>query len=422
MLLDLLIRSSIIFNLFFIFFVRCGVGVKNFDIPKHTITRQHSVKVTDFPVEFFYESPQSNDVAYIWSRVTCNLAVDVFRVNLSPCPHEEECPASKYKEDFPVDQVRRTESRVSNFSIVTIAYYRAMIFNRTDCLDVDSCRFRLMVRAREEGTSMEHCDMTFKLERGLVLQYDEKRHFNESGQHAAMSYNQLYALTPESGDDYPLYVRLDTMADSRVFLEHAWGYSTTVYRSERQGSFEVIIPLSHDKYRQGDYFWVWITILNSRPYDLQIGEAPDQNMNLFFNISPVVLLISLCSLLVLSICCYKAIPVAAIELEYPTTAPPPVTQEELELFEVTQWLGPSDDPEDLNRCTICLEEFEIGEELRLLPCSHCFHKACVDHWLLRQQRRCPLCMQDVNEAVNYRERDLSTSYFTFVEEEIQLTE
>ena len=48
-------------------------------------------------------------------------------------------------------------------------------------------------------------------------------------------------------------------------------------------------------------------------------------------------------------------------MEYPTTAPPPVTQEELELFEVTQWKGPSDDPEDLNRCTICLEEFEIGE-------------------------------------------------------------
>jgi len=421
MLLVLVIRSSIIFNLFFIFFARCGGGLV-LTIPEHTITGQRSVKMTDFPIDLFYESPQSNDVAYIWSRVTCDIAVDVFRV--TPCygMPQESCPSNMYKKDFPVDQIRRTESRVSNFSIVTIAYYRAMIFNKTDCLDPTNCRFRLMVSTHEEGVSIEHCDMTLKLERGLVLEYDQKRHFNESGQHLARSYNQLYALTPESGDDYPLYVRLDTEADSRVFLEHAWGYSTTVYRSERRGSFEVIIPLSQDKYRQGDYFWVWITILNSDPYDLQIGEAPDQNTNLFFNISPIVLLISLCGLLVLSICCYKAIPVAAIELEYPTTAPPPVTQEELELFEVTQWKGPSEDPDELNRCTICLEEFEIGEELRLLPCSHCFHKACVDHWLLRQQRRCPLCMQDVNEAINYRDRDHSTSYFTFVEEEIHLTE
>jgi hypothetical protein len=49
-------------------------------------------------------------------------------------------------------------------------------------------------------------------------------------------------------------------------------------------------------------------------------------------------------------------------------------------------------------CRICLQPFEIGETLRWLPCTHRFHKSCVDHWLLRTQRAqprsCPLCKHD----------------------------
>jgi len=395
-------------------------GIVLLPIPEHTITGQRSISVEDFPIDIYYEKPVQNDIAYVWSRVTCDITIDIFRV--TPCFQEEgsSCTdvSSLYHGDFPVDQVRVTESFISNFTIVTTAYYRAVIFNISDCLDTTDCRFRFMATAHEDT---RHCDMTLKLERGSILKYDQQRHYNESGYHNTRSYNQLYSLIPANGDDFPLYVRLDTLSSSRVFLEHAWGYSTTVYRSERQGSFEVIIPLSK-AYRKGDYFWVWITILNSNPYDLQIGMAPDQNTNIFFNISPVVLLLSLCGILIGSVCCYRAIPAPVVELEYPTTAPPPVTQEELEMFQITRWKGSSEDPDDLNRCTICLEDFEFDEELRMLPCSHCFHKACVDHWLLRQQRRCPLCMQDVNEAINYRETDLSTSYFTFVETSIVITE
>jgi hypothetical protein len=42
-------------------------------------------------------------------------------------------------------------------------------------------------------------------------------------------------------------------------------------------------------------------------------------------------------------------------------------------------------------CSICLSEFLEGDEVRRLPgCQHCFHKSCVDLWLL-QQPHCPLC-------------------------------
>ncbi|OUC45864.1 zinc finger, C3HC4 type [Trichinella nativa] len=32
-------------------------------------------------------------------------------------------------------------------------------------------------------------------------------------------------------------------------------------------------------------------------------------------------------------------------------------------------------------CVICLNNFEIRQLLRELPCSHCYHSKCVDKWL-----------------------------------------
>ena len=33
-------------------------------------------------------------------------------------------------------------------------------------------------------------------------------------------------------------------------------------------------------------------------------------------------------------------------------------------------------------CVICLEKFQRGDKLRILPCGHQFHIGCIDHWLL----------------------------------------
>jgi len=45
-------------------------------------------------------------------------------------------------------------------------------------------------------------------------------------------------------------------------------------------------------------------------------------------------------------------------------------------------------------CSICREGFEDGEQLRLLPCFHRFHVACIDRWLA-QSRTCPVCKHDI---------------------------
>jgi hypothetical protein len=46
-------------------------------------------------------------------------------------------------------------------------------------------------------------------------------------------------------------------------------------------------------------------------------------------------------------------------------------------------------------CPICIVDFEVGDDLRVLPCpgKHRFHQECVDPWLLELSSSCPICRQ-----------------------------
>jgi len=46
-------------------------------------------------------------------------------------------------------------------------------------------------------------------------------------------------------------------------------------------------------------------------------------------------------------------------------------------------------------CSICTEDFEVGQDQRVLPCDHRFHPECVDPWLLNVSSTCPLCRVDL---------------------------
>ena len=53
---------------------------------------------------------------------------------------------------------------------------------------------------------------------------------------------------------------------------------------------------------------------------------------------------------------------------------------------------------DINerKCLICQFDYEENEEIRRLPCGHCFHMSCVDMWL-QQRDLCPYCRQCIVE-------------------------
>jgi len=45
----------------------------------------------------------------------------------------------------------------------------------------------------------------------------------------------------------------------------------------------------------------------------------------------------------------------------------------------------------LDRCLICLDDYNPQDQLRLLSCKHAFHKTCVDEWLTVGKNNCPAC-------------------------------
>uniref|UniRef100_A0A0A9F334 RING-type E3 ubiquitin transferase n=1 Tax=Arundo donax TaxID=35708 RepID=A0A0A9F334_ARUDO len=49
-------------------------------------------------------------------------------------------------------------------------------------------------------------------------------------------------------------------------------------------------------------------------------------------------------------------------------------------------------------CCVCISTCRDGEEMRRLPCGHAFHRDCVDRWLARCRRTCPLCRLHVGGA------------------------
>lgn len=53
-----------------------------------------------------------------------------------------------------------------------------------------------------------------------------------------------------------------------------------------------------------------------------------------------------------------------------------------------------DEDNHMEKCTICLSEFEDGEDVRRLPCMHLFHIVCVDQWL-GMNKKCPICRVDI---------------------------
>lgn len=51
--------------------------------------------------------------------------------------------------------------------------------------------------------------------------------------------------------------------------------------------------------------------------------------------------------------------------------------------------------DDSEICSICLCEYVNGETMGILECGHEFHATCIEQWLLRGKKNCPICRSEV---------------------------
>ncbi|XP_022950353.1 RING-H2 finger protein ATL74-like [Cucurbita moschata] len=67
---------------------------------------------------------------------------------------------------------------------------------------------------------------------------------------------------------------------------------------------------------------------------------------------------------------------------------------------------------EARNCVICLAEFELGDELRVLPnCKHAFHKGCIDQWLPLRSLLCPLCRELSIDEIGTMRKPVCTNHW-----------
>ncbi len=49
---------------------------------------------------------------------------------------------------------------------------------------------------------------------------------------------------------------------------------------------------------------------------------------------------------------------------------------------------------DALTCSVCLDDWKIGDKCSSLPCKHLFHEACIMTWL-KKQPQCPYCRAEL---------------------------
>jgi len=57
-------------------------------------------------------------------------------------------------------------------------------------------------------------------------------------------------------------------------------------------------------------------------------------------------------------------------------------------------LTPSKTLSIMDTCAICLEQLENEDDIRILHCTHIYHKHCIDTWLTSRRSHCPLCKRN----------------------------
>jgi E3 ubiquitin-protein ligase RNF115/126 len=75
-----------------------------------------------------------------------------------------------------------------------------------------------------------------------------------------------------------------------------------------------------------------------------------------------------------------------------STGPPPVSKEVIDALPIIN--VKTDQVDAKLQCSVCWEDFMLGENVRQLPCTHIYHEPCIRPWL-ELHGTCPICRQNL---------------------------
>ncbi|XP_060682727.1 E3 ubiquitin-protein ligase RNF6 isoform X2 [Hemiscyllium ocellatum] len=76
-----------------------------------------------------------------------------------------------------------------------------------------------------------------------------------------------------------------------------------------------------------------------------------------------------------------------------------LTKEQIDNLLTRNYGNVSAENEVSKTCSVCINDYAVGNKLRRLPCSHEFHIHCIDRWL-SENSTCPICRQPILGSSN----------------------
>jgi len=197
-----------------------------------------------------------------------------------------------------------------------------------------------IIRRSEPANNGEECTFQDKVRQAMMANYS-----------AAIIYNYKNdELIPMGGDS-------DDLIPS-VFIGFSDGHKI----------------LEHYTYYTGHHDYV-VRITDNAPFDINAY------------LLPFAIVVGICFLIMLGIMVFKCIQDRRRERRHR------LPKSSLKKIPTKKFVA--GDEIHYETCCICLDDYVVGDKLRILPCDHAYHIKCIDPWLLKNKRVCPQCRKKV---------------------------
>jgi len=150
------------------------------------------------------------------------------------------------------------------------------------------------------------------------------------------------------------------------------------------GDADVLIPSVFVGKTDGEKILNHFSFPN-QSFVLRITENAPFDINAY--LLPFAIVVGICFIIMLGIMVFKCVQDRRRERRHR------LPKSSLKKIPTRKWQA--GDENHYETCCICLDDYVVGDKLRVLPCDHAYHMKCIDPWLLKNKRVCPQCRKKV---------------------------